>query len=87
MAEASEVTSTEFEDEPHPAPQEPVDATHLPSQGGSKLNANFYERTWTTILMILGFVLVLSSGQLYSVVMVQFLSFVIFSEINNIKRN
>lgn len=41
MAEASEVTSTEFEDEPkkEDQPQAPVDATH---QGNSKLNANFY---------------------------------------------
>lgn len=37
--------------------------------------------------MILGFVMVLCAGQFYSLILVQLLSVVIFSEINSIKRN
>jgi hypothetical protein len=37
--------------------------------------------------MIVGFALVLSAGQLYSSIAVFLLSTLIFSEVNNIKRN
>ena len=84
MAEAPEITSTEFEDEPKAEPQAPVDATH---QGNSKLNRNFYQRTWTTLMMIGAFGLILSAGQFYTVLFIQFLNFMVFIELSNIKRN
>lgn len=83
-----EVTSTEFEDEGKPEEQKPpADPTNTPAQNGSKLNSNFYERTRTTIYMILAFIIVLTAGQLYSAIAVQLLNLLIFVELNSIKRN
>ena len=82
----NEVTSTEFEDEPPAAPPaEP--AAPNPNEPKTKFNANFFQRTRTTIYMIVGFLLVIGAGQFYLILCVQLLNMLIFSELNSLKRN
>lgn len=52
----------------------------------SKLNTNFFQRTRTTIYMLVGFATVFSMGHLYAGILVLFLIFGMFREVVQIKR-
>lgn len=76
-----EPTSTEFSDpddarKQNQAPEQPrqVDQTH---QGG-KINKNFIERTRWTILMLVGFVIVIACGQIACCLLILVVSFLVF---------
>lgn len=78
-----EPTSTEFSD----LEEAKVAEAQAPVQPNTKINSSFLQRTKSTILMLGGFALVLSAGQLYCALTVLVCNFIVFRELNNIKRS
>lgn len=81
---ATENEFSELEDKP--VPVVPKQESPAPAPTESKLNTNFFERTRTTIYMLVGFVIVFSMGHFYAGLLVLLLVFGMFREVIKIKR-
>lgn len=81
---ATENEFSELEDKP--AAAKPKSDVPAGAQVETKLNANFFQRTRTTIYMLVGFITVFSMGHFYAGLLVLALIFGMFREVVTIKR-